>query len=199
MQTPDQFADVDVLGANLQSIVDGFGNFSLLGNRFLLNEGLGTSVGGDGSITFQKDQWYPLAAFLRAFERIGKEFGAYVQHQVGLAIPKHAPFPPTVVNIDTAIQAIDVAYHMNHAIKGVPLFSPATGQKTERIGSYGYERQEGKKLIVSKVTTPYPCPFDEGILASMAQRFEKTSSVKHVPGACRSRGNTHCIYHIAWK
>jgi hypothetical protein len=198
MQTFEQFSDVDVLGANLQTIVDGFGNFSLLGNRILLDEGLGAS-GGDGSIMFQRDQWYPLAAFLRAFDRIGKEFGAYIQHQVGLAIPKHALFPPTVVNIDTAIQAIDVAYHMNHAIHGVPLFSPATGKKTERIGSYGYERQDSKKLIVSKCTTPYPCPFDEGILTSMAQRFERTSSVKHVPGTCRSRGNPFCVYHISWK
>lgn len=198
MQTPDQFADVEVLGANLQAIVDGFGNFSLLGNRILLDEGLGAS-GGDGSIIFQKEQWYPLGAFLRAFERIGKEFGAYIQHQVGLAIPKNAVFPPTVVDIDTAIQAIDVAYHMNHAMGGVPLFSPATGKKIDRIGNYGYERQLGKKLIVSKCTTPYPCPFDEGILTSMAQRFERTASVKHVPGTCRSRGNAFCVYHIAWK
>jgi hypothetical protein len=198
MQTPDQFEDVDVLGANLQSIVDGFGTFSLLGNRILLDEGLGIS-GGDGSITFKKDQWYPLGAFLRAFDRIGREFGAYIQNQVGLAIPRHAPFPPSVVDIDTAIKAIDIAYHMNHAIKGVPLFAPDTGKKTDRIGSYGYERQPGSKLIVSRCTTPYPCPFDEGILKSMAQRFERTSNIKHVPGACRTRGDGYCIYHISWK
>lgn len=198
MQTFDKFADVDVLGANLQSIVDGFGTFSILGNRILLDEGLGIE-GRDGSISFEKDKWYPLGTFLRAFDRIGKEFGAYMQRQVGLSIPKNAPFPPTVVDIDTAIQAIDVAYHMNHAINGVPLFSPATGKKTDRIGNYGYERQVGKKLIVSKCTTPYPCPFDEGILTSMAQRFDRTSTVTHVPGSCRSRGATACIYHIAWK
>ncbi len=198
MQTFEQFSDVSVLGSNLQAIVDGFGTFSILGNRILLDEGLG-SEGRDGSISFQKDQWYPLATFLRAFDRIGKEFGGYMQRQVGLSIPKNALFPPTVVDIDSAIQAIDVAYHMNHAINGVPLFSPATGRKTDRIGNYGYERQPGKKLIVSRCTTPYPCTFDEGILTSMAQRFDRTSSVTHVPGACRSRGSTHCIYHIAWK
>ncbi|WP_434390747.1 hypothetical protein [Melittangium boletus] len=198
MQTFEQFSDVSVLGSNLQAIVDGFGTFSILGNRILLDEGLG-SEGRDGSINFQKDQWYPLATFLRAFDRIGKEFGGYMQRQVGLSIPKNALFPPTVVDIDSAIQAIDVAYHMNHAINGVPLFSPATGRKTDRIGNYGYERQPGKKLIVSRCTTPYPCTFDEGILTSMAQRFDRTSSVTHVPGACRSRGSSHCIYHIAWK
>ncbi|ATB33374.1 hypothetical protein [Melittangium boletus] len=198
MQTYEQFADVDVLGANLQSIVDGFGTFSILGNGILFQEGLGNR-GRDDSISFEKDKWYPLATFLRAFDRIGKDFGEYMHRQVGLSIPKNAPFPPTVVDIDTAIQSIDVAYHMNHGVNGVALFSPATGKKTDRIGNYGYERQVGKKLILSKCSTPYPCAFDEGILTSMAQRFDRTSSVTHAPGSCRKKGAAFCIYHIAWK
>jgi hypothetical protein len=198
MWTPEKLKNIDVLGANLQSIVDGFGTFSLLANRILLDEKLGKE-GKDGGIIFEKGVWYPLPTFLRAFERIGREFGAYMLRQVGISIPKNAPFPPTVVDVDTALQAIDVAYHMNHGEGGKALFDPMTGQKRELIGHYGYERVPGKKVIMSKCTTPYPCAFDEGILISMAQRFERTANVVHMPGACRTRGADHCVYQISWK
>lgn len=197
MWTPEKLAKVDVLGANLQAILDGFGNFSLIASRVLLDAGLGTEK--DGVAHFQKDKWYPLNPFLRAFERISKEFGGYTLRQVGQAIPKNALFPPSVINIDTAVQAVDVAYHMNHAIGGKALFSPQTGQMMEGIGHYGYERVPGKKQIVSTCDTPYPCAFDEGILLAMAQRFEPSATVVHSPEGCRTRGATSCTYTLTWK
>ncbi|QRO01936.1 hypothetical protein JRI60_24420 [Archangium violaceum] len=198
MWNQDNLKNIDVLGANLECIKDGFAAFTLLASRILLDERLGVE-GKDGMVTFEKNRWYSLNQFLRAFERIGKEFGVYTLKQAGMSIPKNAVFPPTVVDIDSGIRSIDVAYHMNHGTRGVALFSPDTGEMREGIGHYGYERIPNKKLIVSRCDGPYPCAFDEGILTAMAQRFETSATVVHSPNGCRSRGAESCAYNITWR
>jgi len=198
MWNQEKLEIIDVLGSNLECIRDGFASFTLLAGQVLLSENLGTE-GKDGVVVFEKNRWYSLNRFLRAFERIGKEFGIYTLRQAGMSIPKNAVFPPSVVDIDSAIKSIDIAYHMNHGIRGEPLFSVETGLMREGIGHYGYERSPNKKHIISRCDGPYPCAFDEGILLAMAQRFEPSAMVVHSPQGCRSRGADSCVYNITWK
>jgi hypothetical protein len=193
---PGQF---QVLGANLQIVIDGFGSFTLIANKILLEEGLGADD-GTGAVKFEAGSWYPLELWLKALERIGNEFGQVLLFQSGMTTPKNAVFPPTVTDIHSALKCIDVAYHMNHAVLSESMFSPGTGEMREGIGHYSYAHAPGKNLITMESTTPYPCDFDRGIIIAMAQRFQPTATIIHDgTKPCRKRGGASCAYHIAWK
>ncbi len=188
-----------VLGANLQIVLDGFGSFSVLANNILLEEGLGTHE-RHGAVKFEQGNWYPLARWLKALERIGNEFGHYLLYQSGMTTPKNAVFPPTVTDIHSALRCIDVAYHMNHATHGESMFNPVTGQMGEGIGHYVYAHVLGKKQVTIESTTPYPCDFDRGIVIAMAQRFQPSAALTHdASKPCRKNGGASCSYHVTWK
>jgi hypothetical protein len=191
----DNNGQLQVLGVSMSNIVSGFGSFSLLASQIILEEKLGRDD-GSGLAVFEPDAWYPLGSFLRALERIATEFGDYTLRNVGASVPRNSLFPDFIKDIHSALQSVDVAYHMNHATNGEALFSPATGQMKEGIGHYGYKRVEGKNQIVCEVSGPYPCAFNEGLIMAMAQRFEPTASLKHEPGACRKNGARACTYTI---
>lgn len=193
---PGQF---QVLSSNLQIVIDGFGSFTLIANKILLEEGLGTDD-GTGAVKFGANAWYPLELWLKALERIGSEFGNVLLFQSGMTTPKNAVFPPSVTDIHSALKCIDVAYHMNHAVRGESMFSPHTGEMREGIGHYTYSHTPGKNLITMESTTPYPCDFDRGIIIAMAQRFQPTATILHdATKPCRKRGGASCAYHVAWK
>ncbi len=194
--SPGQF---QVLGANLQIVIDGFGSFTLIANRILLEEGLG-SDDGTGAVRFEPGAWYPLELWLKALERIGNEFGHVLLFQSGMTTPKNAVFPPTVTDIHSGLKCIDVAYHMNHAVKGESMFNPGTGEMRDGIGHYGYSHTPGKNLITMDSSTPYPCDFDRGIIIAMAQRFQPSATILHdASRPCRKHGAASCAYHVAWK
>jgi hypothetical protein len=177
--------------------MDGFSNFGLLASQILLDEQLGKDD-GSGMAVFGKDEWCPLKNYMRAIDRVGNEFGDYTLRQMGASIPKYIPLPPTITNIHQALSSVNAAYHMNHAINGVPMFSPVTGVMQDGLGNYGYEHVAGKSQIICRVDSIYPCSFDEGILHSMALRFEAKATIRHQPGSCRKKGETHCTYVINW-
>ncbi len=190
--------NIQVLGSNLSNVMHAFGNFELLASRIMLDEGLGTES-RQGTVQFDKEQWYPVTRWLAALERVGREYGEFVLGQAGLAVPKNAVFPPFVTNIDSALKSVDVAYHMNHALGGTPMFSPDTGKMLEGIGHYGYARVADQKQITLECDTPYPCVFDSHLLQAMAQRFESTTTVVHdAARPCRKRGGSSCTYIVRW-
>jgi hypothetical protein len=196
---PVDSSQFQVLGANLQIVLDGFGSFSMLANKILLEEGMGADD-GTGTVKFQAESWYSLNHWLKTLKRIGDEFGHFLLFQSGMTTPKNAVFPPTVVDIHSALKCIDVAYHMNHAVRGEAMFNAGTGEMREGIGHYTYSNVPGKKLITVESTTPYPCDFDRGIIIAMAQRFQPMATITHdTVKACRKRGGHSCAYHIAWK
>lgn len=187
-----------VLGANLQIVIDGFGSFTVLASKLLLEEGLGTAD-RSGMVKFEPREWYPLDRWLKTLERVEKEFGAALLNQSGMTTPKHAVFPPTVTDIHSALKCIDVAYHMNHAMRGEPMFSEALGQLREGIGHYIYEPVKGKNQVTVRSTTPYPCDFDRGIVLAMAQRFQPTATLTHdASRSCRKQGGESCAYVVTW-
>ena len=198
MTPSDPYARYQVLGANLLNVIAGFGSFGALGSRIMLEEGLG-SAGPNGMIHIEPERWYPLRGNLRALERLQRDFGELVLRQAAAAVPKNAPFPPTIVDIHTALASVDVAYHMNHALDGVPLFSPATGRMEEGIGHYTCTPVAGRRELRCECTAPYLCAFDQGLLLAMAQRFEPEARLTHLePDQCRARGGPACTYAITW-
>ncbi len=199
MQSHTDAGQFQVLGSNLQIVLDGFKSFTIIANKLLLEEGLGADD-GYGSVRFEANSWYSLKDWLNTLERIGKEFGHLLLYQLGMTTPKNAVFPPTVTDIHSAMKCIDVAYHMNHAMQGEAMFSPNTGDMREGIGHYGYSHVPGKKLITIESSTPYPCDFDQGIIIAMAHRFQPTARITHdVSKPCRKSGGHSCAYHITWR
>ncbi len=189
---------IEVNGQTVWAIVDGFTS-KALPSKILVEEGIG-KLGADGVAVLEPEGWYSQEAWLRAFERISKSVGNNVLFNIGLKIPQNAIFPPWVVDVDTAIKAIDVAYHLNHRKQGKVLFDVETGKMSEGIGHYGYERPNPSvQQILCKCPNPYPCDFDRGIITTMARKFAPRSLVIHVDSEpCRVKGAESCTYSVKW-
>jgi len=199
MQDYSPYESYQVLGNSMQNIVEAFGSFSLIASRFLSQEGLGT-IGADGLAQFEPGKWYPLKGNLKALARINSEFGEYVLQQAAAAVLKNATFPPSVTDILSGLAALDIAYHMNHARGGEPLFSPQTGQLREGIGNYRSKPIQGRKEVQLVCNNPYPCAFDQSLIQSMARRFEPTATVAHLePSQCRGKSGSSCTYSVIWR
>jgi len=171
-------SNVEVNGQTVLSVIDAM-SIKRRGLQILAENGINDP---------KPDQWYKQQNWLDAFRTIGDEIGPSVLYSIGRAIPENAQFPPQIDNIEKALSAIDVAYHMNH--------------RGGEIGTYGYEKI-GDKQIKMVCKNPYPCDFDRGIIESMAKKFKPQSSaivrVKHDDSApCRKSGGDSCTYHITW-
>jgi hypothetical protein len=189
--------DIEVNGPTVYSIIAGLGYFTNLSRRYFRQAHIGTIVNKE--LRIDMDGWYSQAAWLEAFKNISNQVGDRVLFNIGLSIPSHAPFPAWVVDIDSAIKAIDVAYHLNHRRKGKPLFDVKTGVMSEGIGHYGYRRDSSAQKILSVSHNPYPCAFDRGIITAMACAFQPNALVVHDDTKeCRSKGGNTCTYIITW-
>jgi len=189
---------VEVNGPTVYSIVAGLGYFTNLSRRYFSKVNIGTVV--NKQLHIDMNGWYPQSAWLEAFKNIAEQVGDRVLYSIGLSVPENAQFPPWVVDIDTAIKAIDVAYHINHRKNGKPLFDMNTGTMSEGIGHYGYERdRSGKNRIISVSHNPYPCAFDRGIITAMARKFQSEAQITHDDSKeCRSHGAETCTYIVTW-
>ncbi len=189
---------IEVNGQTVFSVVDGLGHFKSIAKNVLLSVGIGTEENGEYKINMEG--WYSHDNWLKAFEKIAKEIGDFTLKQIGLKIPENAKFPPWVKDIDSAIQSIDIAYHMNHRKEGLVLFDVNTGVMREGIGHYGYQKIPDQNMIISECKNPYPCAFDEGIITTMAKKFEISASVSHDDSKpCRKNGADSCTYIITWR
>jgi len=190
---------IEVLGQTVWSIVDGFMLSKQAPSRILAAQGIG-QLGADGLVKLQPDAWYSQEAWLRCFKQISASAGAQVLFNIGKRIPENAIFPPWVVDIDSAIKSIDIAYHLNHRKQGKVMFDLSSHAMLEGIGHYGYARPDAAKaLIISECVNPYPCDFDRGILTTMARKFQPTATIVHAePERCRKTGADGCTYHVKW-
>jgi hypothetical protein len=201
MASQEDLKDFQILGACVQSILAGFGHFTLLASKILLESGLGTADDhGEGLAELDPATWYPLDRFLQAFSRVGAEFGDITLRQVGLQIPKRAVLPPEFhSDIHTAFRTMDMGYHLNHAKKGVQMFNMTTNEMLDGIGHFHTKAVPGKKQIIVEVDTPYPCAFDEGIVLGLAQRLEPFATAVHDRKTCRKRGDHICYHIVSWR
>lgn len=200
MANYENYKEYQTLGSTVQVTLDGFGSFTLLASKILLECGLGEmDTEGIGMAKLDPNKWYPLDAFLRAFERVQSEFGDYTLKQSGLYIVKKAAQPGDfLTDINRAFQTLDMGYHYNHAKNGERMFNPATGEMTEGIGHYKV-RSGSKNQVFVDADTAYPCAFDEGLVTGLGQQFNPTAKVVHDSKTCRKKGATTCTYSITWK
>jgi hypothetical protein len=184
---------VEVNGQTVMAVVDGMQGFGGTALRILGKWGI-AKPDAEGI-------WYPQQAWLNAFREISSSIGTTTLLAIGRRIPENAAFPPEIDDIETALAAIDVAYHMNHRIGEQPLFDPSTGTMSEGIGHYGFKRTDVREAVMC-CNNPYPCDFDRGIIEAMARRFRPDDSarvyVEHLEGECRKDGGESCTYRVRW-
>lgn len=202
MRTFEEYSQFQVFGATVLSFIEGFNAFTLLAHQFLLDEQIGTTDDKGGFI-IEKEKLYPMPNLLRAFARMGKEFGDLPLYRAGLTMQRNAFYPPTMLSlgIASAINLMDIGYYLNHATKdGKPLFDVVTNQMrhADGIGHYSLKAVPGKKEIKGVVDAPYPCPYGHGVILGVAQRFELSATVTHDPGPCRKNGDKACYYTVKW-
>jgi hypothetical protein len=111
-------ANAEVNGETVYSVVAGMGSFKTRAQEVLTKNGIENPKPG---------RWYSQQAWLNAFKEISTSIGPNTLYCIGLKIPENAKFPPHIETIEDALQAIDVAYHMNHRINGNVLFDAQTG------------------------------------------------------------------------
>ncbi len=189
---------ITVNGNTVYTIVDGFDKIRSIPNKILIANEIGEK-NDNNELLISQDEWYPQQKWLDTFRQIAEEFGDYILHQIGHKIPENADFPDWIVDIDSSIKSIDIAYHMNHQKNGIVMFNPETGEMLEGIGHYSYDRVKDENVIISVCDNPYPCSFDMGILTAMAKKFEKRAQVIHSnPNHCRKNKKDSCKYIIRW-
>jgi hypothetical protein len=189
--------DLQVLGAGIKGFVEAFGAFSLLAGRCLTEAGIG-ELDPSGTIRLDAGGWYSMNAFVRVYMRIERELGSSIIHKVGLSLPRNVAFPPHIHDVLTALQSIDVAYHMNHGRGGEMLFDPATGLMREGIGHYRVRTPSARQAVV-ECEDPYPCDLDRGLIEAMSRRFAPDAKVTHDPKVrCRKHGSPACHFIVDW-
>jgi hypothetical protein len=181
--------NIKVLGASIKAFIDGLGFYKEVGLQILQKHGI---------VDPQSDQWYSLQANLDAYRELEMTVGNSTLFVIGEKIPKNAGFPAEIDSIEKALASIDIAYHMNHSLDGKVMFDPATGQMTEGIGHYHFEKT-GENQARITCDNPYPTYFDEGIIFAIAQRFKEASFVRLEEGPItRSQGGDKDVYLIQW-
>ena len=129
----------EVNGSTIMSIAAGLGTPA---HRILAAHGLGN---------IQASHWYPQQSWLDAFKEIsaGTVNAMLDLVSIGMAVPENATFPPDVATIESALESLDVAYHMNH--------------RGGEIGHY-YCTAVNSKQVDLVCQNRYPCDFDYGLI-----------------------------------
>src|SRR3954471_2726175 len=104
------------------------GAFQTMAKRILQDGGVELEV--------RAGLWYPMQAWIGAFVQISARIGEKTLFLIGTKIPETALLPPTIVDVPSALSAVDVGYHMNHRRDGAPMFDPETATMLEGIGHY---------------------------------------------------------------
>lgn len=181
--------NIKVSGESIGAFIDGLGIHRQTGLDILEKYGIGHPEPG---------HWYPLQDNLDAFRELEQKLGHAALFLIGQKVMESAIAPTEVNTIEKGLASIDVAFHMNHSLKGKPMIDPVTGTKSPGIGNYNFKLlTEGEAEIVCD--NPYPTSFDEGLIFAMAQRFNSTSVVQVIEErSSRSRGGEHDVFFIQW-
>lgn len=189
---------IESSGACIQSMINGFGPFKSSISRLLLDEGVGRK-GKDGLVELDFGAWYPIEAELRALRRTASAVGEATLFSVGMRIPEFTEFPPSVVDIHSAMQSLDIGYHLNHRKNGKVMFDVATGNMLEGIGHFTYEVAPTERKITVSAPGPFPCDFNRGIVTGLALKYERSARViidESKPQL--KRGAESSTYVITW-
>ena len=197
MQYKVEEPGIEHSGGGVGAVLDGFKKYPTVAAKYLAKYGF---IKPRQSLEDMKlQEWYPLENWMKVFQGIAEEVGFNTLYAVGRSIPANVVFPPHVTDIVSAMESVNVAYHMSHRKNGVIMFDPATGMTLSGIGSYECKRVPGENKIVCVCANPYPCDFDRGLLSAMANRWEPYARTVHDDSApCRKKGADSCTYVITW-
>ena len=188
---------IEIYGRSAASVVAAFTYFQRVPAALFFENGIGEMEGD--AINIAHDRWYPQANWLQAFEAIAQRVGAAALYKIGSRVPTTAQsdFPDWVVDLETAIQSIDFAYHRSHRKGGVVMYDPDTGTMLEGIGHYSVRSVPAERRIQVVCSNPYPCEFDRGLVTTMATRLDRGARISHDrTKPCRSDGADTCTYVI---
>lgn len=193
------FSDIQVIGRLFYTFRSGLGPTWTLASRMMLEEELGT-MGPDGLIQFDPDQWYPLPGHLRALDRIQRDLGEVALRQMGSTVPRLARrLELRATDIRSALEQVDLAFHANHARAGQVMYSDQTGVMLEGIGHYRVLAGASGTQVRVECTDPYPCVFDQALLLTFVQQLNPAATLVHLePESCRARGSAGCTYGLSW-
>jgi hypothetical protein len=184
---------IEVNGQTVYSVVDGLGIHKKQAYEILSQNGIDDP---------QPDEWYSQQAWLDSFYEIALILEPEALFKIGRQIPEDADWPAQIKTIEDALASINVAYHMNHRLKGEILFDPRTGAMKEGIGHYGFELIS-PRCARMVCLNPYPCEFDQGIIDATAHKFRPAGSgpisiVHDDSQSCRAKDGTSCTYIVKW-
>ncbi|HVJ15544.1 MAG TPA: hypothetical protein VM686_08885 [Polyangiaceae bacterium] len=189
---------IEVSGASLAAILDGFKQYPSIAMKHLVKHGVIKNAGATWT-EVDKSGWYPLETWLAAHDAIASEVGINALYSIGKSIPKAIPLPPHITDIFMLMGSIDVVYHMNHRKNGKVMFNPETGEMLEGIGHHSAKIDKDNKRIVMESSDPYPCDFNRGIMTAWAARFQEDAKTIHDNNApCKKKGAESCSYIIWW-
>lgn len=195
--TKYDLSDVEVNGQDILSFMDALSQTPLLGSMILQLNKIGTLV--DKKYQIIPTEWYLLSHKINLLNIVLDKMGPASLRKIGEKIPENAIFPPEIDDIHKAISSINIAYHMNHRKNGKIMFDEKTGKIMEGIGYYGYEAVKGENKIISVCENPNVSEYDEGILRTMAKRFQPTAKVElDTTKPTRRKGGDSCTFVIMW-
>lgn len=188
---------IEVSGESVGAIIDGFRKFPTVVLKYLNKFGFVKQAQSLDEVN--RTMWYPQESWLSAFEAITNEVGTNSLYAVGRSIPENAIFPPHLNDVYAGLASLDIAYHLNHRKDGQVMFNPENGVMLEGIGHILAKPVANERRAVVHGENPYPCDFDRGIIAALANRFEPGAKTVHDPDApCRKKGAESCTYVVWW-
>lgn len=150
-----------------------------------------------------KSEWFSQQDWLDAFREISDSLGDMNLFLIGKAIIDNAKFPP-MDNLEQALGSLNIAYHMNHRLKGIVMFNGTNGEFTSGIGSYTLKSFDSeKRTAIFYCDNPYPSKFDEGIIMQVMRRFRPYNSINQevnldTTKESRTTGGDSCTYILKW-
>jgi hypothetical protein len=140
-----------------------------------------------GLAVIDAEGWYPQQPYLDMLCEVERRHGEQALRAMARQVPDTSRFPPGLRTLEDALQALDIAYQLNH--RGGP------------IGHYACIPM-GPREVLLECANPYGCAFDLGILDALVGHFKPsgaTPSVRHqVDSGCRRTGDEACTYRINW-
>lgn len=189
---------IEVDSRNVANVIQAFRLVPQIAYQILAQHRLGLTT-PEGAFVPDPRPWWPLNSYLAALAKINEVVGTSKMLEIGKLVHKHAILPPSLNDIHSAFQAIDVAYHLNHRKDGVVMFDLASGRMLEGIGHYRPKSSPHANRITMVCENPYPCDVDRGILWGFALRFEARAFVEHVTAKpCRKSGAASCTFAVSW-
>lgn len=174
--------DVEVHGKTILTVVDD----ALARFSEDYRETAYTALAENGIENPESDEWYNQQAWLNTFEVIAEELEPHILDRLGEQIPDVADWPTGIGTVEDGLRSIDDAYQRNH--------------RGEEIGYYRFEAYDDNRgEVVCK--TPYPCPFDRGLIRSVTQQYAPIQGFVYIEEHgehCRRTGDDTCTYTVFW-